>query len=218
VNRIATRLLAVLVPAALFLPAAAHAATVVIDDASGDAKAPNIATELLFGTPSEGPELYDAPAETSTDIVRTTIDHATRRLTLTVQLRDLVETSEHSVIFRLTTPDARYDLAAGRSGDRTVSDLSPTRFVTSATHDGPLHRPCRTVRARYDLGADTVTASVPTSCIGSPKWVQVAAVATRIKVTPQGDGSVNLAAFVDDAFRGGVSAHSLGRSPKVRRG
>ena len=74
------------------------------------------------------------------------------------------------------------------------------------------------MRARYDLAADTLTASVPTSCIGSPKWVQVAAGVTRKKVTPQGDGSVNLAGYVDDAFRGGVSLESLGRSAKVHRG
>ena len=79
-------------------------------------------------------------------------------------------------------------------------------------------KPCRTVRARYDLVADTLTASSPTSCFGSPKWVQVAAGASRTVITPQGDGSVNLAGYADDAFRGGVSVKSLGRSPKVHRG
>ena len=79
-------------------------------------------------------------------------------------------------------------------------------------------KPCRTVRARYDLSADTLTASAPTACLDSPTWVQVAAGVSRSKVTPQADGSVNLAAYLDDAFRGGVSLESLGRSPKVRRG
>jgi hypothetical protein len=42
--------------------------------------------------------------------------------------------------------------------------------------------------------------------------------ATRIQVTPLGDGSVNLAGWADDAFRSSLSANSVGRSPKVRRG
>ena len=74
------------------------------------------------------------------------------------------------------------------------------------------------MRARYESSDDTLTASVPTACLGAPKWVQVAAGVTRTKVTPLGDGSANIAGFVDDAFRGGVSFESLGRSPKVRRG
>ncbi|NYE35169.1 hypothetical protein F4692_000273 [Nocardioides cavernae] len=66
--------------------------------------------------------------------------------------------------------------------------------------------------------ADTVTASAPTACLGSPEWVQVAAGVSRTTFTPLPDGSVNVAGFVDDAFRGGVSMKSVGRSPKVRRG
>jgi hypothetical protein len=225
-SRLASRVLAVLVPAALLVPAASHAATVAIDDASGDAQAINMAAvygEMFDGTTTSAQLFLDAPAETSTDVVRTTIDHARKRLTLTVQFRDLVEIAGHSVEFRIFTPEGRFDLIAGRLGDRTIAELSPGRGgVVVVSGDGvvvgPEPKPCRTVRARYDLTADTLTASVPNACIGSPKWVQVAAGVSRTKVTPQEDGSVNLAGYVDDAFRGGVSMRSLGRSPKVRRG
>jgi hypothetical protein len=74
------------------------------------------------------------------------------------------------------------------------------------------------VRARHESSADTITASVPTACLGTPKWVQVAAGVSRTKVVPLADGSANIASYLDDAFRGGVSERSLGRSPKVRRG
>ena len=214
-SRLGLRLLALALPTALLLPAGAHAATLTVEDGAGDAKALNLALvlgEMFDGTtPPDEQVFLDAPAETTADVVRTTIDHAEKRLTLTVQFRDLVDTAGHSVEFRIFTPDGKWVLYAGMAGDRARAELSPSRFTET-------YRLCRTVRARYDLAADTLTASVPTSCIESPKWVQVAAGVTREKVTPQGDGSVNLAGYVDDAFRGGVSLESLGRSPKVRRG
>ena len=220
-SRLASRVLAVLVATALLVPAASHAATLTVEDGAGDAKAINMAAALgglISGTTTDGPFFLDAPAETSADVVSTTIDHARKRLTLTVQFRDLVELEGHSVEFRIFTPDVRYALVAASSGGETGAELFPTGATSSSPIDRPLHRPCRTVRARYDLTADTLTASVPTSCLGSPKWVQVAAGVSRSKVTPQADGSANLAGYADDAFRGGVSMSSLGRSPKVRRG
>ena len=227
-SRLATRILAVLVPAALLVPAASHAAVVTVEDGAGDAKALNWAVVyggLFNGTSTDEAQVFlDAPAETSADVVRTTIDHARKRLTLTVQFRDLVDVEGHSVEFRIFTPEGRYYLIAARSGDRTTADFSPGRGSVVVISDGDLEgsgdgtKPCRTVRARYDLTADTLTASVPNACIGSPKWVQIAAGVSRTKLTPLEDGSVNLAGYVDDAFRGGVSIQSLGRSPKVRRG
>ena len=230
-SRLAARVLAVLVPAALLVPATSHAASVTIDDAAGDAKAVNLAVvfgDLANGTTTDGPLFLDAPAETSTDVLRTTIDHARKRLTLTVQVRDLVELDGSSVNFRIFTPEGRYALISRIAGGRTVTDFYPlgrggsTVFVSDdgavTITAGEEPKPCRTVRARYDVAADTMTASVPTSCFGSPKWVQVAAGVSRDRITPQGDGSVNLASYADDAFRGGLSIRSLGRSPKVRRG
>jgi len=230
-HRLGVRLLAALLPAALLLPAAAHADQVTVDDAVGDAKAVNMALafgELFDGSTAEGPFLLDAPAETSTDVVRTTIDHARKRLTLTVQFRDLVAATGRSVEFRIITPAGRYALGVQEMAGRTRSDLYPLGrrdssvvvsddgTVTVTVTDEP--KPCRTVRARYDMVADTLTASAPTSCLGSPKWVQVSAGVSRTQVTPQPDGSANIAGYADDAFRGSLSENSLGRSPKVRRG
>ena len=224
-SRVGARLAALLVPAALLLPAAAHAQTASFDDATTDAKAVNVGValgELFNGTAAEGPYFLDAPAETSTDIVRTTIDHAEKRLTLTVQFRP-ADAADHSVDFRIVTPQrGRYTLLVGMSGgNRARADLFPSLGVVTVIDGdkpGPSTKPCRTVRARYDLEADTLTASAPTACLGTPSWVQVSALASRFKVTPVADGSANLAAYADDAFRGGLSTRSLGRSPRVRRG
>ncbi|MDR7255276.1 hypothetical protein J2X46_004278 [Nocardioides sp. BE266] len=224
--RLAPRLIAAIAPLALLAPAAAHAAEVTVSDVAGDAKAINMGLALgafLGSGAPDGPIFLDAPAETSADVASTTIDHARKRLTLTMHFRDLVEVEGHSVEFRILTPEGRYDLSAAFIGGRTESAFSPARSSVTVSSDGsvtmgPESRPCRTVRARYDAAADTLVASVPTACLGEPKWVQVSAGVTRTKVTPQADGSANVAGYVDDAFRGGVSMRSLGRSPKVRRG
>lgn len=213
------RLVAALVPALLLLPVAAHGETVTVDDGAGDARALNFGSDLggfLFGAApaEEQPLLLDAPAETSTDVVRTTVQHA-RRITITTQLRDLVETSEHSMDVRIFAPDARYSLMVGRSPDGTeFALLEPPRI----SHDGARPRYCRSVRVRYDLTANTVTTSFPAACIDDPRWIQVGSYATRIQVTPLGDGSVNVAGWVDDAFRDHVSVRSRGKSPRVHRG
>ena len=231
-SRLATRLVAVLAPIALLVPAAAHAKQVTVDDAVADAKAINMAVafgELFDGSTTEAPFFLDAPAETSTDVVRTTIDHARKRLTLTVQFRDLVATNGRSVDFRIITPAGRYALGVRDVAGRTFSDLyplgRPDDSVVVVSDDGSITitatdepKPCRTVRARFDMVADTLTASAPTSCLGSPKWVQVSAAVSRTQVTGQPDGSANIAGYADDAFRGGLSVKSLGRSQKVRRG
>jgi hypothetical protein len=219
-SRLATRLVAVLAPVALLLPAAAHAEQVTVDDSVGDAKAINLASELggfFFGSSGDdGPLFLDAPAETATDITRTTIQNA-KRVTVAVQFRDLVETAEHSVDISIRTPDDRFNVLAARSADGSENVvLFPPVVIEESVPGRP--RPCRSVRGRYDLQAETVTVSFPAVCIGEPRWIQVGIGASRFQVTPIGDGSVNLAGWADDAFRSSLSENGLGRSPKVRRG
>ncbi|CAM3590344.1 hypothetical protein [Nocardioides zeicaulis] len=226
------RLAALLVPALLLTPVAAHAASLTVDDASGDARAVNMGAVLgaLLGgsAPSaDAPPFLDAPDETSVDVARTTIDHARKRLTLTVQFRDLVQVDGQAADFRIFTPQGRFELTVNQAEGRAWADLYPlgpgsgatvTVEGNTVTITGAETKPCRTVRARYDLAADTLVTSVPTSCLGSPAWVQVRAGLVRTAVTPQADGSANVAAYVDDAFRSGISLSSMGRSQKVRRG
>jgi hypothetical protein len=213
---IATRLVAVALTAstAVLVPAAAHAETVTVDDSAGDAKAFNFAAEL--GDGAEGQPLYfDAPAETSVDITRTVVTHG-KRVTVSMYFSDLADLTEHSVDMRIFTPGGRYSLQVSGSADGPASThLYPDGRRAETAMIFPL---CRSLRARYDVAAGLVTVSFPATCVGAPRWIQVAAVASRLDVTPLGDGSVNLAGFGDDAFRGGLSENSRGRSPKVRRG
>jgi hypothetical protein len=219
-SRHGARLAALLAPVALLLPTAVHADQVTVDDAAADAKALNFGSELggfLFGTEVEGQPLFlDAPAETATDITRTTIQHG-KRVTVTTHFRDLAESAEHSIELRIYTPKERFDLSVARSADGSgYALLEPAMVVTE---DGDVRpRLCRSVRGRYDVAAETVTVSFPAVCVGKPRWIQVASVASRLQITPLGDGSVNLAGWADDAFRSSLSENSMGRSPKVRRG
>ena len=200
---------------AVLLPAAAHAEKVTVDDAAGDAKAFNFASEFAGGAEDE-PLFFDAPAETSVDITRTGVAHG-KRVTVSLQFRDLVDLGEFGVDMRIFTPDARFSLAASSSEDGSRSaQLYPDR--PRAEEGQLIFRSCRSLRVRYDLADDLVTLSFPAACVGSPRWIQVAVMASRLDVTPLGDGSVNLAGFGDDAFSGGLSENSRGRSPKVRRG
>lgn len=219
-SRLGARLAALLVPATLLLPAAAHAETVTVDDPAGDAKALNLASELgafFFGGGDDAqPYFLDAPNEVATDVTRTTVTHA-KRVTVTTHFRDLVDGTEHSLGMRVLTPRGRFDLSVGRSADgRGFADLAPAIVVTESGDVRP--RGCRSVRGRYDLAAETVTVSFPAACINAPRWVQVSTGASRFQLTPVGDGSVNIAGFADDAFRSSLSENSMGRSPKVRRG
>lgn len=223
------RTVALALSAVALAPATAHAESLTLTDGTGDAKAVDMALALggLFG-PGPGvdegaPLLVDAPAETSADVSAMTIDHARKRLTLAMTFRDLTELDGHSVQFRILTPQGRFVLPVLAAEGRTVAELSPTGRASMAIANGEVgpgspYRPCRTVRARYDLAADSLVASVPTACLGSPEWVQVGALVVRTKVTPQPDASANIATFVDDPLRGGVSERSVGLSPKVRRG
>ena len=138
-------------------------------------------------------------------------------MSITTRFRDLVETAEHSLEMRILTPRGRFDLSVARSADGSgYAELAPAIVVGE---DGEVRpRPCRSVRGRYDVVAETVTVSFPAACVNDPRWVQVASGASRLQMTPVGDGSVNLASWADDAFRSGLSENSMGRSPKVRRG
>lgn len=214
-TRPVARLVAALVPAVLLIPATAHAEQVTVDDGAGDAKALNFAAE--FGDEA-APRFLDAPAEVSVDITRTVIAHG-KRVTVSTSFRDLVDLAEHTLEMRIFTPDERFSLFVSSNGDGSAgTQLYPERNL--ATEGAIAIRPCRSVRARYDVAADLVTVSFPATCVGAPRWVQVAVLASRLDVTPLGDGSVNLAGYGDDAFGGGLSATSRGasRSPKVRRG
>lgn len=195
----ATRLLALLLPAALLLlPAAAQAEKVVTQDAVGDAGVAGWLAE-------EDAELPPPPDPSPADIVRTVAAHGETRLAITVHFRDLAGVREHSTRVVVRTPASSFRLAVQAAEGRTRT--------TFEQRGEPLD--CRGLRARFDAGADVVAVSVPTACLSSPRWVRVGVIAAA--PLPMTDPAV-LASTIDDGHRDTVRLRSIGTGPRVRRG
>jgi hypothetical protein len=195
-----TRLLAVLLPAALLLvPAPAHAEKVVTHDAAGDAV-------VVGWHADEDAELPPTPDPSPADIVRTAAAHGERRLAVTVHLRDLAGAQEHSTNILLRTPADTFRLEVEKKEARRVRTTLMRDWETTD---------CRALRARFDVGADTVEVSVPTACLSSPRWVRLGVKA--FAPLPMTDPAV-LASTVDDGHRDSVRLRSTGLGPRIHRG
>lgn len=198
-HRLGVRLATVLLPvAALVLPAAAHAEKVVTEDTVGDVVNLDGSSATLQGSP--------APDYAGVDVVRTAVAHGANRLRVVVRFRALERDPFHFTVIRLVTPQGKYDVIVERLGGSPISNLEGGRDAAD----------CRGLKAKVDLGADTLTTTLPTSCIGSPRWVQVGVGAVAVSAD---QGSPELVAgYADDAHRAGEIRDSLAKGPKVRRG
>lgn len=194
------RLAAFLAPAALMLPAAAHAETVVTKDPAGDARAWTYYQEFQF---------VPAPEEASVDVVRTAAALGQRRLSVAVHLRDLEVRASHTTLVRIWTPRGTFDVAAERLSARRAT-------VTLARQRGD-ELTCRDLSVVHDGGADTVALSVPARCIGSPRWVRlgVRVTATPVAAPKPQTTTIYLA---DDGHRGGYRENGIAKGPRIRRG
>lgn len=200
-HRLSTRLLAVLLPVtALLLPAAAHAEKVVTEDAVGDAVS-------YTESPDGSPQFLPAPDYAGVDIVRTAVDHGEHRLRVTVRFRALERDPFQFTPIRVITPRGNYDLLVERLGGKPIATLGRGRKEVD----------CRGVKAKVDLGSDTVTTSLATSCLGTPRWVQVGVGAVALTEDPSSPEM--LAVFADDGHRDGTIREStIKKGPRVRRG
>lgn len=201
--RLQTRLLAVLLSATVLMgtPVAAHAERVVTQDAVGDA------VEVTFDGEEE--QFAPAPDAPAVDVTRTVVDHRGHRMRVSVHVQDLTATPWHVTVIRVRTPDRRFSIEVERTRSRP-------RGVATLSGRGP-HIACPGLRWSFDRDRDRVTASVPTTCIGTPRWVRIGAGAVSIN-EPTGDPT-SASAFADDGNRPGlVSEGDLRLGPKVRRG
>lgn len=196
----ATRLLAVLLPAALLLlPSPAHAEKVVTHDAAGDAV-------VVGWLADDDSELPPTPDPSPADIVRTVAAHGERRLAVTVHFRDLAGVQEHSTSIVVRTPSGDYRVEVEKKEGRRARATLMRRWETAD---------CRALRARFDGGADVVAVSVPTACLSSPRWVRLGVKA--FAPLPTTDPAV-LASTVDDGHRDTVRLRSTGWGPRIHRG
>ena len=181
--RLGARLVAVLLPATLLLPASAHAEKVVFDDAVGD---------VVSAVDDRGPR----PDRAGTGVRgrgRGADGRCPRREppAREREFRALERDPFHITVVRVKTPDGTFDVVVERLGGKPIATIVRGRKDVE----------CRGLAAKVDLGEDTVTTSLPTSCVDAPRWVQVGVGAVAIgAVEGQPD---EVAAYADDAVRVG---------------
>ena len=203
-SRVGLRMLSLAVPVVLLAPAVAHAEKVVTEDAVGDARSYTVVYDS-----GEEPEFLLAPDEASADIVRTVAAHGAKRLSVTVHLRDLQTSRPQISVIRVVTPAGTYTVAVEKSpGSRARAEIDTRR--------GDLE--CRGLRAGVDGAADTVSVSVPTACIGAPRWVQLGVGVIGFAMPADGTEPTSETLYADDGHRSTISDNSIGRGPRITRG
>jgi hypothetical protein len=197
-SRPIARLVAVLVPVALSLPAAAHAEKVVFDDAVGDV--------VSIVDDQDLDQSVAAPEYAGVDVVKTSVALGASRLRIGVRFRALERAQPQFTAVRVRTPDGTFSMTVERLGGKPTTSIGRGRKDVD----------CPGLAAEVDLGADTVTVSLPASCVGDPRWVQVGVGAAAILLV---DGQPDEgAAYADDAVRDGEVRDRIALGPKVRRG
>ena len=203
-SRLATRLLALLVPAALLVPPAAHAEKVVTTDAVADV--------VSIGPTAQGEDdldnLVPAPENLTADVVRTTVDHAESRLRVRIDLRALGSSRTYFAVLRVRTPAGTFEVETENLGRRPKVHLS--------RRSGSVE--CPRLRAVSDRAAARATVTIPTSCLGAPRWVQVGAGIASVETVTTAEGVEQVTVFADDANRVGEIRDLIALGPKVRRG
>lgn len=198
-SRLGAPFAAVLVAAALLMPSVAHAEKVVTEDAVGD-------VVTLADESGEVEEAVPAPDYAGVDVVRTAVAHGATRLKVTATFRALERDPFQFTVIRVSTPQGNYEIVVERLGGKPITSI----------HGGRRTADCAGLKAKVDLGADTLTTSLPTACLDTPRWVQVGVGAIALAAD---QGSPELAAlYADDAHRDGEIRDNIAKGPKVHRG
>ncbi len=195
------RLAVAVLPLVAFLPSTAYAERVVTLDPAGDAV---VTSEV------EGVEQSDAaPDQRSLDIVRTVVDHRPEVVRVRAQFRKFAKDPFMFVGTRLKLPRGKVDVFVEYLGGKPI---------VSGVAKGPKEIDCPGLKVDRQRSTRSTTLSVPTSCLGDPRWVRVGVVAFGVDLD-QGDDAQARGVYSDDAHRDGtfdVENPALG--PKVRRG
>jgi hypothetical protein len=191
--RAATALAATLVIVALIAaPFVAYAARVSHQDPSKDV--------LKSTTDPTDPPTAAAPHNKRADITDLTVDYTRPTLIVKLRLRELSRTGDSWIYGKIRTKP-------GRVLRYQRADRAPA--VTLIEDSSALA--CDGTTARNNYSRDTVTLTIPASCLGGPRWVRVGAGYTW---SPGGTP-----VYADDARRtGSYDYPSLGMGPRIKRG
>ncbi len=197
------RLLALALPVALLAPVAAHAEKVETIDPAADV--------LLLGETEQGGDDLDnvvpAPDNLTADVVGTVVDHTSSRLRVRVELRGLSRSRTDFAVLRVRTPAGSFEVEVDKPGRRP--DLDMTRRSEEIA--------CPRLRATNDHATARVTVTIPSSCLGRPRWVQVGAGVVSLGTATTAEGTEQVVVLADDAHRDGEIRGRIALGPKVHR-
>jgi hypothetical protein len=199
------RLLAAALPTVLLVPVAAHAEKVGTTDPAGDV--------VSVGPTEQGEDdldnLLPAPENLTADVVRTVVDHADSRLRVRIDLRELGRSRNYFAVLQVRTPAGTFEVETDQLGRRPEVEM--TRGSRAVE--------CPRLRADGDRAAARAVVTIPTACLGAPRWVQVGAGIASLETVTAADGAEQVVVYADDAHRvGTISDENLAKGPKVRRG
>lgn len=146
-------------------PSTARAASVTIDDTTGD-------TWVSHYDPEAGQTVWqESDVDQNVDVTRTVVKHTAKRISVTATYADLSDDSTYVptywAFFRL--PDGRMAAASAFVDE----NFDPLTYVTIQRTPGGSwnkHLPCEGVKTQWHWDQDRLTMSFPRSCYGSPAW------------------------------------------------
>lgn len=203
--RLGLRLLTVVLPVALLAPSAAHAEKVETTDPTADV--------VSLGPTEQGGDdlgnLVPAPDNLTADVVRTVVHHDRSRLRVRIDLRKLGRSTTYFAVLQVRTPAGTFEVEVDRLDRRPKAEMTRRSRVVD----------CPRLRAVSDRAAARAVITIPASCLGAPRWVQVGVGVASLETVTTAEGSEEFVVFADDAHRAGTVRHdNLTKGPKVRRG
>lgn len=201
-----TGLLAASLAAAVVGPAtAATAQSATITDGTGDV------WENTYDPTTQSDVWSLVDSAYNTDVVSTVITHGARRVNVKMTYNDLDKAADVNIS---AVVNMRFDQGARRSAfvDVWPGDWqgSSTVFKQNPTGGAPVT--CGGLTHAVDYTANTVSMSIPRTCLGSPTWIQ-ANVLSRSTAGLDQDVQRNL---LDNGQQAGHT--ELGWSGRLRRG
>ena len=169
-----------------------------VADSSGD---------VVVGGPGLGDGLIAAADDTRTDIVNTAVDHRDDAVVFRVEFREL-EPEQYL--------DVTADIRSDKSGSRTWQLTSVTyRGESRIDLYGPAGSSCPSAAVELDHAADTVTMTVPRSCLDDPAWIQAQVNAASMNYDARPGSRYADAVWEDDAYQEGANSGDRPFGPKL---